>query len=71
MPLSIADIIAIFNAVMPEVFSFIKGQTQTTNPATGQPWTYAEILAAAGIQLDAEHIQLLADMAADQAAGAV
>jgi hypothetical protein len=68
--MGIAEIIAIFNIVAPEVFSFINQQKQTTNPATGQLWTYAEILADAGVKLDAEHAQLMQDLAADIAAGA-
>lgn len=68
--MGIAEIITIFNLVAPEVFSFINSQKQKVNPATGQPFTYAEILENAGIALDAEHQQLLADMAADIAEGA-
>ena len=63
-------LLQIFNIVAPEVFSFINSQRQTINPATGQPWTYSEILQDAGVKLDAEHAQLLADMAADIAEGA-
>ena len=68
--MDISKFITIFNIVAPEVFSFINSQRQNTNPATGQPWTYAEILASAGIKLDLEHDQLLADMAKDVAEGA-
>jgi hypothetical protein len=68
--MGIAEIIAIFNIVGPEVFSFINSQKQKTNPATGKPWTYSEILADAAIKLDAEHAQLMQDLAADIAAGA-
>lgn len=63
--------LAILNIILPEVFTFIKQQKSTTNPATGQPWTYLEILQASGIQLDAEHAQLMADMFQDLAEGAV
>jgi hypothetical protein len=66
----IAAIVAIFNIVAPEVFGFINSQKQKVNPTTGQPFTYAEILEMAGIKLDAEHEQLLRDMAADMAEGA-
>jgi hypothetical protein len=62
--------LSILNIALPEVFKFINEQKQTTNPATGQPWTCPEILAAAGVQLDVEHLQLLTDMAADIAEGA-
>lgn len=62
--------ITILNIVLPQAIGFIKSQGQKTNPATGQPWTYAEILATAGVELDAEDLRLLADMAADMAEGA-
>jgi len=65
-----ATLIAIFNIVAPEVFGFINSQKQKVNPATGQPFTYAEILEASGIKLDVEHEQLLSDIAADMAEGA-
>jgi protein-disulfide isomerase-like protein with CxxC motif len=65
-----ALLIAIFNIVAPEVFTFINSQKQKVNPATGQPFTYAEVLENAGIALDVEHQKLLADMAADLAEGA-
>jgi len=63
-------LVSIFNIVAPEIFSFINSQRQKTNPATGQPYTYAESLEIAGIQLDAEYEQLLRDMTADKAEGA-
>lgn len=62
--------ITILNIVLPQVFGFLKSQSQKTNPATGQPWTYAEALAAGGAELDAEDLRLLADIAADMAEGA-
>ena len=62
--------ITLLNIVLPQAIGFIKAQGQNTNPATGQPWTPAEILAAAGAELDAEDLRLLADMAADIAEGA-
>jgi len=62
--------ITLLNIVLPQAVSFLKSQAQKTNPATGQPWTYAEVLAAAGAELDVEDLRLLADMAADMAEGA-
>lgn len=62
--------ITILNIVLPQVLGFIRAQGQKTNPATGQPWTPSEVLAAAGVELDAEDVRLLADMAADMAEGA-
>lgn len=63
--------ISLLNIVLPQAIGFIKAQGEKTNPATGQPWTPLEVLAAAGVELDAEHLRLLADMAADMAEGAV
>jgi hypothetical protein len=62
--------ITLLNIVLPQAVAFLKSQGEKTNPATGQPWTYAEVLAAAGAELDVEDLQLLADMAADMAEGA-
>jgi hypothetical protein len=62
--------IALLNIVVPQAISFLKSQGQKTNPATGQPWTYPEILALAGAQLDVEDLKLLADMAQDMSEGA-
>lgn len=63
--------IAIANIILPEVFALIRARRQQVNPATGQPFTYAEALEAEGLRLDAEHIQLMSDLAKDLADGAV
>jgi hypothetical protein len=62
--------IALLNIVVPQAISFLRSQGQTTNPATGKPWTYPEVLAFAAPALDVEDLRLLADMAADMAEGA-
>ena len=62
--------ITLLNIVLPQAVAFLKAEGQKTNPATGRPWTYAEVLATAGAELDAEDLRLLADMAADMAEGA-
>jgi len=63
-------LISVFNIVAPEVFSLINSQRQKTNPATGRPFTYAEVLEAEGIVLDKEHARLMDDLAKDLADGA-
>lgn len=58
--------IQLFNIIAPQVFQIIRGQQQA-NPTA----TYAENLRAAGVKLDGEYAQLLADMAKAVEEGAV
>jgi hypothetical protein len=62
--------ITLLNIVVPRAVAFLRSQGQVTNPATGKPWTYSEVLAYAAPELDVEDLRLLADMAQDMAEGA-
>lgn len=58
--------IGIFNLVAPQVFSLITSLRQQKPSAT-----YGEILREAGVELDAEQMRLLADMAKAVSEGAI
>lgn len=58
--------IAVFNLVAPHVFQLIGG-LKADHPEK----TYEQVLREAGIELDAEHMRLLADMARAVEEGAV